>query len=420
MTGLKKHAILLLALLLVVSSLSCGKKKEVEFLAVEDNLQHTIYITSDLHLLANSLVKEGTKKEQYTNDGRVQAKDYELVRALIDKVNQDKPEALILTGDLSYNGELESHKELVKMLNTIDKSVKVLVIPGNHDTYILNGLVADCSTTYESFRKLYADYGYTGAVSYDTDTLSYAYQLSDDFLALMIDTTLNIYNVEENRNVIGGSIGYDTMLWMEEQLIRAREKGQRVVCFTHHNVVDHDTGFKSGYTLIDNENVIELLMKYDVQLNFSGHLHIQNIARATENGKTLYDIASSSLLTYGNAVGKLNIYSDGFTYSRDNLELYEGFTAQSMNHFMEVYYNKNIARFNEIYGGNAEAALRFTCLCNVLYFDGDYNAVIEQHKKEKKILKLIKKQNPENLSHYFRIDDVDQRKLSGYWVNASK
>ncbi len=419
MTRLKKSIVLFLLLTLISGALSCGSKKEAVFTGSEENLQHTFYICSDLHLLADSFVKENTKKEQYTNDGRVQASDYQLVQALVDKVNRERPEALILTGDLSYNGEHESHKELIKMLDTIDKSVKVLVIPGNHDTYILNGLAADCSTTDESFRKLYAKYGYEGALSYDEYTLSYAYELAPDFLALMIDTTLNRYNEEESRNVIGGIIAQDTLDWMETQLIAAKSKGQRVVCFTHHNVVDHDTGFKSGYTLIDNQYVIDLLTKYNVQLNFSGHLHIQNIAKATANGNTLYDIASSSLLTYSNTVGKLNIYSDGFTYLKDSVEPYEGFKEMSKNHFMDVYYDKNIDRFNEIYKDRGEALLRFTCLCNVLYFDGDYNAVINEHKSNKDLLKLIKKQaEGGSLSHYFRIDDVDQRTLSGYWKNA--
>lgn len=414
MTDFKKACSILLIFILALGCISCGNVKSPVFTGTEENLQHTFYICSDVHLLSNNLLDNPDIKGRYTSDGRVQRYDYELVQALVDKVNADKPDALILTGDLSFNGELDSHKELIKMLDTVSPEVKVLVIPGNHDTYILNGLVADCSTTDESFKKLYANYGYTGAVSYDEDTLSYAYEIGDDFLALMLDTTLCRYNEDENRNTVGGYVSPYTREWIEGLLIEAQKKGQRVVCFTHHNVIDHDTGFTSGYTIIDNEPLIELLMKYGVQLNFSGHLHIQNIAKYADKGKALYDIASSSLLTYSNTVGKLNVYSDGFTYEKTSLVPFDDFTELSKNHFMDVYYDKNIDRFNEIYGDDGDAVLRFTCLCNVLYFDGDYKAVMAERNKNKKLLALIKKNNTK-ISHYFRIDDTDQRALSGYW-----
>ncbi len=414
MSKLKKILTLSLVLLLAFSAISCGKKKLPEFIGQPENLQHTIYVCSDTHLLSNNILTDTALKEHYTSDGRVQAYDYELAEALVDKVNADKPEALIITGDLSYNGELDSHKELVKILDRVDKEIKVLVIPGNHDTYILNGLVADCSTTDESFRELYENYGYTGAISYDSETLSYAYQLADDFIALMLDTALCRYNEEESRNAVGGYVSYDTREWIEGILKDAEQKGQRVVCFTHHNVLDHDTGFTSGYTLIDNELLVELLMKYNVALNFSGHLHIQNIAKETQDDKTLYDIASSSILTYSNTVGKLELYTDGFMYSKESLLPFTDFTELSKNHFMDVYYNKNIDKFKKIYGDDGDAVLKFTCLCNVLYFDGDYAAVAAERNNNKRLLNLIKENNT-TLSHYFRIDDTDQKTLSDFW-----
>ncbi len=414
MRRLRKFCCLSLVCLLISGSLACGQKKEPAFVGQDENLQHTIYVCSDTHLLSVNVLEDAALKERYTSDGRVQTYDYEIVEALVNKVNRDKPEALIITGDLSYNGELDSHKELVKLLDKVDKDIKVLVIPGNHDTYILNGLVADCSTTDESFRKLYENYGYSGAVSYDPETLSYAYQLADDLVALMLDTPLCRYNEEENRNTIGGFVSYDTREWIEGILQEAEKKGQRVICFTHHNVLDHDTGFTSGYTIIDNELLVELLMKYNVMLNFSGHLHIQNIAKETQDGKTLYDIASSSLLTYSNTVGRLDIYSDGFMYKKESLVPFEGFTELSKKHFMDVYYDKNLAKFEEIYGDDGDAVLKFTCLCNVLYFDGDYPAVMAERNANKRLLNLIKKNNTK-LSHYFRIDDTDQKTLSGFW-----
>ncbi len=411
----KKTIACLLIFCLNFSLMACGSPEAKEFTGKAKNLNHTLYICSDLHLLANSLVDKQRKKEDYTSDGRVQAYDYDLVEALIDKVNEDKPEALILTGDLSYNGESLSHLELVKMLEKVDKDVKVLVIPGNHDTYILDGLVPDCDTTDETFRELYKNCGYTGALSYDQGTLSYAYELGDDLLAVMLDTALCRYNPDEGDNIMGGYVTDDTLSWLEDILIKARGQNKRIVCFTHHNVLDHGTGFDIGYTLYENEHLVDLLMKYDVELNFSGHLHIQNIATETKEGKSLYDIASSSLLTYSNTVGRLRIYSDGFTYDKEALVPFEGFTEMSREHFADTYYNKSLDRFTAKYGDDAEAVLRFTALCNALYFDGDYQAVMAERRQNQDLLDLIEEKTTDQLSHYFRVDDSDQRLLSGYW-----
>ena len=58
----------------------------------------------------------------------------ELLEAFIDQVIAEHPSALILSGDISMNGEEINHEELAERLHRVqDAGIPVLVIPGNHD-----------------------------------------------------------------------------------------------------------------------------------------------------------------------------------------------------------------------------------------------------------------------------------------------
>ena len=58
----------------------------------------------------------------------------EIVDAFVQAVIQEKPDLVVLTGDLSFNGEKGSHQKLAQKLEQLrEKNIQVAVIPGNHD-----------------------------------------------------------------------------------------------------------------------------------------------------------------------------------------------------------------------------------------------------------------------------------------------
>ena len=63
----------------------------------------------------------------------------EIIDVLIDEVIKYKPNGgLIICGDLTYNGEMVSHIDLMKKLQKIiDNKINIYVIPGNHDIKII-------------------------------------------------------------------------------------------------------------------------------------------------------------------------------------------------------------------------------------------------------------------------------------------
>ena len=105
---------------LILSSYSCFNEEPPITPGIKET---TVFIASDLHLYSNNLISPDNKtyvKENFTSDGRIQENDYELVNELIEEVNLEKPDYLILTGDLSFNGEKDSHLELANLLNKIE------------------------------------------------------------------------------------------------------------------------------------------------------------------------------------------------------------------------------------------------------------------------------------------------------------
>ena len=374
------------------------------------NLETSIYIASDIHLYSNNLIGENNincVKEKFTSDGRVQEYDYELVNSLVNEVNKNKPEFLVISGDLSFNGERDSHLELVKLLDKIEDT-KVLVIPGNHDTYSLNSfsclndeVIYTDSITSDEFKSIYKDYGYSGAYSYDLESLSYIYEISEDKWLMMLDTNQSKYNEEFGMNIVGGFIFENTYKWMEENLKYAYQNNIEVISVSHHNLLVHNPLFKTSYTLFNNEEVINLFTKYNVKVNFSGHLHIQSIKDTMKNDKEFYDVSSGSLLDYGNRIGILDIYNNYLKYESRKINFIDtsfDFNKYSYDVFYNKYFNKSLYR-NEIRFN--DKALEVTSLLseiNCYYFDGDYVNINKVIRKNKSLIKLIKEntQNYEN------------------------
>lgn len=371
--------------------------------------EKTIFIATDLHLYSNNLISKDNKvyiKENFTSDGRIQECDYDLVQELVNKVNIEEPDFLILTGDLSFNGELDSHLELTKILSNINKT-QVLVIPGNHDTYSLGPISAFNDATQatkninaDDFRQIYAKYGYTNAYSYDEKTLSYIYEIDDNKWALMLDTTLSRYNYDIDYSLIGGAIEDSTILWLENNLKYAKENNISVISFSHHNLLSHNDLFTSTYTIQNSEEIIDLYAKYDVKLNFSGHLHIQSIKETNKDDKTIYDISSGSLLDYGNRYGVLNIYKNCYKYTSKKIESVtnkDNLTAYSFDVFSNKYYKKTLWTYqNKLGEGKGAEATKLLSEINSYYFDGSYKEINRLIKNNKELISLIK----ENTSNY--------------------
>ena len=411
------------AILLLISLVLCSCQKQT--IKEKVNYQSSIMVASDLHLLSNNLISENSscKKEKMTSDGRVQEYDYSLVEALVNKANEEKPNCLVLTGDLTFNGEKDSHLELIKLLSKVNPTTKVLVIPGNHDVCNIEAKYFDENTTEkidsvtgDEFRDLYQDFGYKNAISYDQKTLSYIYPIDQNNWTLLLDTTLCRYNYENLMNFIGGFLEESTLKWIEENLKIAKEKNIKVTSFTHHNLISHNSMFVNGYTLSNADDLLEIFSRYQVKLNFSGHLHIQNIKNKKVNKYQIYDIASQSLLDYGNRYGKLDIYENCYDYKTYKLNLFDGFEEYSFNTFYKKFYDRSLSLYKVSYPDNYQELLDFVSKINCYYFDGDYQKINQLKKENNSISKFVNSKKFDN--KYFKeilnVENINQNQIEIY------
>ena len=170
--------------------------------------------------------------------------------------------------------------------------------------------------------------------------LSYIYPITSDQWVLILDTSNSKFNFEFDMNFVGGELSKTTIEWLETNLSYAKDNNIEVITAMHHNLLVHNELFKDSYTLYNNNELLQLYEKYDVKVNFSGHLHIQSIKQ--QNG--IYDIANGSILDYGNRYGILDIYENCYDYNTYSLipNLGFDFKEYSFNVFYDKYYNKQV------------------------------------------------------------------------------
>lgn len=81
----------------------------------------TLFVATDLHYLAPELTDNGSTFEQMIarGDGKVMAYSEEIANAFVAQVISRHPDALILSGDLTFNGERTSHEALADKLSRV-------------------------------------------------------------------------------------------------------------------------------------------------------------------------------------------------------------------------------------------------------------------------------------------------------------
>ena len=300
---------LALAGLLAMSLAACGQPKPVTLLAA-----------SDLHYVGDEVTDGGELFQMLVEFGDGRQLDYivPITDAFISEALAQKPTAVILTGDLTLNGEKNSHEQLAARLKALtDAGIGVYVLPGNHDinnyaayAYIKDGREEIEHVTPEEFTQIYAHCGFEAAASRDTASLSYMAKLSKEAWLFMLDAEQYADHVPAMPYLVGGKLQDETYVWLEEQLAACQKAGAVPVIGLHQNLTDHTPRFSNGYTLFENDRLGELLQTYGARLLFSGHLHIQDISlwqSETGEGPGVYDIASGSLSVWPYQYGQLTV-----------------------------------------------------------------------------------------------------------------
>ena len=296
-----------------------GESPEEPDLEMENERENLAIIATDIHYLSRELTDGGVGFQYMVEhgDGKVVTYIEEITDAFLEEVMEKQPEVLIISGDLTLDGEKKSHEELAgKLYQVEDAGIPVLVIPGNHD--INNHHAAQYKgedrfpaefTTPEEFRYIYRDFGYDEAISQDRTSLSYVYELDDGNRFLMLDTCQY-----KKKALVGGAILSDTYDWIQAQLEDAWDCGMNLIPVAHHNLLDESEIYVDDCTIEHGEQLVQLLEEWDVPLFLSGHLHVQHTKRSGDN-KGVWEMVTSSLATPACQYGELSFWDDGsFVY----------------------------------------------------------------------------------------------------------
>ncbi|MBK1812826.1 metallophosphoesterase [Clostridium sp. YIM B02505] len=320
-------AVILISFMFLLVSCDSSSMKLKEDYKIKSGKDINFYITTDLHYLSKSLTDNGDAFNKFVSSG--DGKDLQYIDAITEaftsNIESKKPDVLIISGDLTTNGEKESHVDLAKKLKTIEENgTSVYVIPGNHD--ILNpyarGFKGDKqfvtdNITDKDFSKIYSNFGYSEAISRDEDTLSYLATPTEDVWLLMLDTNKYKSNISIGAPQLGGELTHKTLNWIKKCSELAKEKGATIITVMHHNILDHSDVVRKGFTLDNNEEALKIFKENKLDLVLSGHIHIQDIASDNKDNPELYDIATNSLAAYPHQYGILKYSSkdESFTYS---------------------------------------------------------------------------------------------------------
>lgn len=190
---------------------------------------------------------------------------------------------VLLPGDLTQDGEPENHAWLRDRLQTLP--FPVYVVPGNHDVPTL--LPNDRSIGFKEFPHYYRQFGYD-----NPDRLYYTCQVLPGVQLI----GLNSNQFDETGKQLG-RLDDEQLIWLKQVL--AEVDDQLVLVMVHHNVLEHlpnQSRHPLGrrYMLDNAPQLLEMLQEAGVNLIFTGHLHVQDVAY--HNG--IYEITTGSLVSY--------------------------------------------------------------------------------------------------------------------------
>ncbi|MGV3088770.1 metallophosphoesterase [Streptococcus suis] len=356
-----------------------------------------IWIISDLHYLSPTLFDSGEAFSyiEKTAAGKELRYGKERMDALLEQVKRDKPKHLLVSGDLTLNGEKQSMLELAGYFGKMEKAgTQVQVIPGNHD--IASGwarafkgdqqeVVAQVS--HKDFAEIFVDFGYNQAANRDAHSLSYLSKVSSNLWFIMLDSNIYSDGMGKGGPKTNGRIKKETLDWMEEQLQAAEEAGVQALPVVHHNVLRQHHMLSKGYTLDNTIDVKRLLDRYGVQFGFSGHTHAQNIV-SEDLGKTTYtEVVNGAFSVYPAVIGQVTVDKSGLDYQKGQLDTaFWAKKAQPTNpdlreltaHMQSVFDNSSdIMVHRMMYDEGwystevAESISRFMVPVNRAYFSGE-------------------------------------------------
>lgn len=285
-----------------------------------------IAVMSDLHYLSPDMIADTEDFEHaFNSDRKLLKESSSVLHEMLERVRADKPDILLVSGDLTKDGEQECHAALAKQLQQLQQDVpglKIYVINGNHDIRNYNAknfntadgkAVPATRTEPEDFKRIY-DFVYSDPTVLATfipaegnkaGGLSYVARPVEGLTVIAMDTCRyssdNTSNGDDEHET-SGAISADLEKWVIEQTAAAKARGDLVIGLEHHGLVPHfdvQPTILPMYLVNGYERIAQEYADAGMSVVFTGHMHAVDIAAmTTKAGNTFYDIETGSALTY--------------------------------------------------------------------------------------------------------------------------
>lgn len=166
-----------------------------------------------------------------------------LLKKALNQVKNIHPDVVIVSGDITNNGYYQEFIEAKKYLDEISEIIPTITVPGNHDARHVG---------YEVFEEVIGPR--SGVLK----------NKNKKFVVIGLDSS--------EPDLDCGKIGREQQKWLEKELKKAKNKF-KIVALHHHIIPVPKTG-RERNVLLDAGDILESLVKYDVDLVVCGHRHV--------------------------------------------------------------------------------------------------------------------------------------------------
>lgn len=273
-----------------------------------DNEPLKIQFITDIHHYSRKVGTEGKAYEKAESKSQKVIKDTDLVlNEAWNILCEDKStDIVVVAGDTTRDGEIDSHKEVIDMLHDLQKRGKrVYVITATHDFRdggVADGYVGDevvkvpAVENRQDLWDMYYDFGPSEAIATHRESMSYVVQLAPGYRLFALNDDTN-FKPEGDR---GSGFSDDCMAWIMEQLRDAQEHDQYVIAMTHHPMIAPSPFYAiigKGDMQRNHETTREIFADAGLHCMLTGHTHIHDISYVTtEKGNRFYDIACGAAI----------------------------------------------------------------------------------------------------------------------------
>ncbi len=258
------------------------------------------FVITDTHYFKNSLGAFGEEYEKFMRyEQKCFAETESINKALFEYLgNSKEADIILIAGDLSFNGEKESHLAFIEELKKLrEKGKKIYVITAGHDfedncfAFDETGRISPEGTKREELYGLYYEFGFKQAIACDRKHLSYVAQLGEGVRLLALN----------NDGDCGDFQTYDEeqISWIKEQTAKAKKDGQMLIAMNHYPLLPGQPIFSIVPTCVQKNGgeITTMLADEGVHLVFTGHMHNQSVnLKVTPRGNKIYDVCTGSVI----------------------------------------------------------------------------------------------------------------------------